>query len=51
MSENETKTALKEGLQEWLDAQVTKIGWSLIKWIATGAAALSAYYIINFKLH
>lgn len=50
MSDESTKAALKEALKEWLDEQVTKLGWSIIKWFATGLAVLAAYFIINFKL-
>lgn len=50
MSEDATKAALKEALKEWLDEQVTKLGWSVIKWFATGLATLAAYLIIHYKL-
>lgn len=50
MSDEDTKAVMKEALKEWMDAQVTKLGWSVIKWFATGLAVIAGYYIINFKL-
>lgn len=49
LTRNQTKEALKEGLQEWLDAKYAAFGkWSLR---AIGAAALSvlAYLYLTSK--
>jgi hypothetical protein len=49
LSQSELKIALKEGLKEWLDEQVTKFGWFALKTIGSALFAAVIGFIIWTK--
>jgi hypothetical protein len=46
MSPEEMKAAFKEAIKEWMNEQVTKLGWSVIKWATSAIVVGIAYFLL-----
>lgn len=47
LTPEEAKKAAKEAIKEWMDEQAAKIGWSLLKWVATAIVAMVALWAVS----
>lgn len=46
LTPEEAKAAFKQAIKEWMDEQVAKLGWSVLKWGVTAVVAATAYWVL-----